>query len=192
MTLANISLLTHALKEWAIAVEALTAGETIVLLRKGGIREAGFQVKHDFVWLYPTYEHQKPDLVKSKYASTVIPVESGWHPETVTIKSCAAITDILPIRDHQHLKALQPYHIWSEQMVSDREKLWQPQNPIMVLLLKVYRLPHPQALPYNNSYGGCKSWINLMQPISTEHLMPVMTDEQYNQKVLQIKEDCFI
>jgi len=32
--------LSHALKEWSVAVEALEAGKTIMLLRKGGIREA--------------------------------------------------------------------------------------------------------------------------------------------------------
>ncbi|BCX07554.1 MAG: hypothetical protein KatS3mg066_1413 [Fischerella sp.] len=36
----------HALKEWAVAVTALEAGKTIMLLRKGGIHERNgrFQV----------------------------------------------------------------------------------------------------------------------------------------------------
>ncbi|BAZ44530.1 hypothetical protein NIES4102_15410 [Chondrocystis sp. NIES-4102] len=187
MTLLNTSLLTHALKEWAIAVETLTSGKTIVLLRKGGIREAGFQVKHDFVWLYPTYEHQKPNLLKPEYNTFITPVESGWHPETVNITSCANITHVLPIHDPQTLQALQPYHIWNQQMVSDRTN-WQPQNPLIVLLLKVYRLPQPQIIPYHPSYGGCKSWIDLMQPISTENLSPVLTDDEYNRQVLQIQQ----
>jgi hypothetical protein len=187
MTLTDISLLKHALKEWAIAVEALTTGKTIVLLRKGGIHEAGFQVKHDFVWLYPTYEHQKPHLLKPEYASTVEPVESGWHPETVTIKSCAEITDVLAISDRHHIEALHPYHIWNEQMIGDRLQ-WKPQKPLSVLLLKVYHLPQPQVIPYDNAYAGCKSWIDLIQPISTDQLIPVMENEQYNQKIAQIKE----
>jgi len=32
---------THALKEWAVAVDALEQGKTIMLLRKGGIHEQG-------------------------------------------------------------------------------------------------------------------------------------------------------
>lgn len=187
MTLPNTSLLTHALKEWAIAVETLTSGKTVILLRKGGIREAGFQVKHDLVWLYPTYEHQKPDLVKPEYNTFITPVESGWHPETVAIKSCAAITDVISIKNNQHLEMLQPYHIWSEEMVSDRMN-WQPKNPLIVLLLKVYRLPQPQIIPYYPSYGGCKSWIDLVEPISTDNLSPVLTDDEYNRQVLQIQQ----
>lgn len=88
--------LSHALKEWSVAVEALEAGKTIMLLRKGGIREesTNFEVPYRQVWLYPTYEHQKPDLLKSEYASQVTPVESGWHPDTVRIGSCAEITGV--------------------------------------------------------------------------------------------------
>ena len=178
--------LQHALKEWAIAVDALSAGETIVLLRKGGIREKQFQVKHPLVWLYPTYEHQKPHLLKSKYASQVFAVESGWHPATVTIQSCAAITDVLPIASRSQVKALQPYHIWNEQMVEERLK-WKPQQPIVVLLLKVYRLDSERVINYNDAYGGCKSWIDLLKPIEGDRLSPVLTEQEYQRRVREIK-----
>ena len=178
--------LQHALKEWAIAVDALSAGETIVLLRKGGIREAGFQVKFSSVWLYPTYEHQKPDLLKSEYAERVVPVESGWHPKTVKIQSCGSITDILPISNMSQVKALQPYHIWTERAMGDRLR-WKPQKPLVVLLLRVYRLATPQIIPYSNTYGGCKSWIDLTEPIATDCLTPAVEDRQYEEQATQIK-----
>ena len=185
MKLANQQL-TRALKEWAIAIEALGAGETILLLRKGGIREKSFQVKSPVVWLYPTYEHQKPHLLKSEYASRVVPVESGWHPKTVEIKSCGKITDILEVATEDRLAALQPYHIWNEQMVGDRLK-WKPQQPLVVLLLRVYCLPSPQLIAYRDAYGGCKSWIELAEPIATESLTPVLEDRHYQQRVSAIK-----
>ncbi|MEY2834071.1 MAG: hypothetical protein RLZZ574_3331 [Cyanobacteriota bacterium] len=170
--------LQHALKEWAIAVDALSTGKTIILLRKGGIHEAGFQVQQPFVWLYPTYEHQKPDLLKPEYASKVTPVESGWHPDRVIIKSCAKITEVLPVTNREQIVALQPYHIWHEKMISDRLG-WQPQRPLIVLLLRVYRLAIPKTILYDLSYGGCKSWINLIEPISVDNLNPVMSDDEY-------------
>ena len=45
----------HVLKQWA-AINALEAGKTIMLLRKGGIHEQGgkFQVAHNHIVLYPT------------------------------------------------------------------------------------------------------------------------------------------
>ena len=178
--------LQHALKEWAIAVEALTAGKTIVLLRKGGIKEKSFQVKYSQVWLYPTYEHQKPHLLKPEYAQAVTPVESGWHPTTVEIKSCGVITDVLPIASKTQIESLLPYHIWNEQMISERLK-WKPQQPVMVLLLRVYRLPQSRIISYSDAYGGCKSWIDLEKAISTTELIPVIEDREYDRIARQIK-----
>lgn len=190
MVLLKIKQLDEALKEWAIAVEALTTGNTIMLLRKGGIREKSFQVKYSPVWLYPTYEHQKPNLLKSAYAKSVVPVESGWHPSTVEIKSCAEITDVLPINSMSQVQGLLPYHIWNEQMIGDRLK-WKPQQPLVVLLLRVYGLPSNKPchnIPYSDRYAGCKSWIKLLEPISTEGLIPVIEEDSYTQKVREIKQ----
>lgn len=187
MALANIPKLKHALKEWAIAVDSLAAGKTIMLLRKGGIREVGFQLKHRSVWLYPTYEHQKPHLLKPEYASAVVSVESGWHSETVTITCCAEVTDVLATRDRNQIAGLQPYHIWNPDMISDRLN-WKPKQPLIVLLLKVFRLTQPQIIPYNDAYRGCKSWIDLVEPISTDRLIPVMEDSKYSQKAQEIKD----
>ncbi len=187
MTLADLQQLQTALKEWAIAVEALTAGKTIVLLRKGGIREKSFHLLHENVWLYPTYEHQKPDLLKPEYAEQVISVESGWHPATVEIKSSAVITDVLPVKSEERIKALLPYHIWNQKMISDRLN-WKPQQPLMVLLLRVYRLPQPRIIAYHNTYGGCKSWIDLVEPIPTTELIPVIEEERYHQIAQEIKQ----
>jgi hypothetical protein len=178
--------LNHALKEWAIAIEALTQGKTIVLLRKGGIREANFQIQHHHVWLYPTYEHQKPQLVKPEYANQVTPVESGWHPDTVNITSYAEITETLSVSSQEQITALQPYHIWHEQMISDRLQ-WQPQRPLIVLLLRVYRLATPQVIPYDDAYGGCKSWIDLSTSIAGDSLTPVISDAEYTTQVKEIK-----
>lgn len=186
MTLVNVQRFSHALKEWAIAVDALTAGKTVVLLRKGGIREQKFQVKHPLVWLYPTYEHQKPQLLKPEYAKSVTTVESGWHPTDVEIKSCAEITDVLPIDREEQIRALSPYHIWNEQMIGDRLK-WKPQQPVMVLLLKVYCLAQPKVIPYSNTYGGCKSWIELTKPLATDKLTTAIAGDRYTQTVREIK-----
>ena len=71
-------------------------------------------------------------------------------------------------------------------MVRDRLK-WKSQQPLMVLLLRVYRLPRPQILPYRDTYGGCKSWIELAEPIATDNLTPVLEDGEYEQQVRSIE-----
>lgn len=186
-TMNNPETLRTALKEWAIAVENLASGKTIMLLRKGGIREAQpqFQVQHPKVWLYPTYEHQKPHLLKPEYADQVTIVDSGWHPEKVTITSYAQITEVLSVNKVKILQTLQPYHIWQEQMVRDRLQ-WKASQPLSVLLLRVYNLPQPVSIPYNSSYGGCKSWIDLVEPISLVDTKPIIDDNTYQNLVAEI------
>lgn len=179
-SIAMESTTIHALKEWSVAINALAQGKTILLLRKGGIREEGrqFKVAHDEVLLYPTFEHQKPDLLKPEYADKVSPVESGWHPEAVRIGSWAKITDIFMVSYEPSIAALLPYHIWNERFASDRLK-WKPSQPMYILLLRIYKLAQPQSIVYRPEYGGCKSWIDLAAPISIADSVPVLSDGEY-------------
>jgi hypothetical protein len=179
---------THALKEWAIAVDALEQGKTILLLRKGGIREEGnrFKVAYDRVLLYPTFEHQQPDLLKPEYAEKVKPVESGWHPETIRISAWAEITDIFQVSEAETVASLLPYHIWNERLASDRLK-WKPRQPLYLLLLRAYKLAQIHTISYRQEYGGCKSWIDLAEPISLAGASPVLDDVFYTQLVEKIR-----
>ncbi|MCC5623378.1 DUF1802 family protein [Nostoc sp. CHAB 5715] len=178
----------HALKEWAVAINALESGKTIMLLRKGGIHERNghFQVAHKQILLYPTYEHQQAFMLKAEYANHVYPVTSGWHPEKVPISSWAEITDILPVSDESIVNTLLPFHIWNEHFISDRLK-WKPRQPLYILLLRTYKLPQ-QEIPYHPKYGGCKSWIDLDQPIHLQGAKPVLSDFGYTQLVKTIRQ----
>ncbi|MBX9254829.1 DUF1802 family protein [Desmonostoc muscorum CCALA 125] len=178
----------HALKEWAVAVNALETGKTIMLLRKGGIHERNghFQVAHNQILLYPTYEHQQAFMLKPEYANDVYPVTSGWHPDTIRIGSWAEITDILPVSDESIVNSLLPFHIWNEHFISDRLK-WKPRQPLYILLLRTYKLPQEQEIAYYAKYSGCKSWIDLDQAIQLEGAKPVFSDFVYSQLVEKIR-----
>ncbi|HEY9622124.1 MAG TPA: DUF1802 family protein [Crinalium sp.] len=181
---------THALKEWAVAVDALLNGEAIALLRKGGIREekGHFSVEHHRIWLYPTYEHQKPELLKSPYAQQVQLVPSGWHPEHVPVQGWADITHIFQLDSAAAVSALSPFHIWNEQFVAERFH-WKPRQPLYVLLLRVYRLAIAQTIPYRSEYGGCKSWIDLNVDLESQlsASQPALTHDQYQQQVQNVQ-----
>lgn len=180
---------THALKEWEVAVKALEAGKTILLLRKGGIKEVSgkFEVKYQQVLLYPTYEHQKPNLLKPEYTIQVTPVESGWHPETVRIGSWAEITDIFAISEEMILQNLFQHHIWNEKFITERLN-WKPRQPLFLLLLRVYLLPHPVMISYHSEYGGCTSWIDLKESVNLEKTQAVLNESQYNQQISTIHQ----
>ena len=182
-----LSSTSHALKEWAIALQALEAGETILLLRKGGIREVGgrFQVKYSQVLLYPTYEHQKPELLKPEYAQVNV-VASGWHPNTVPIRSWAEITTIFSVNSESVVNQLLPFQIGNERFIKERFN-WTRQ-PIYLLLLRTYRLTQPVSIPYRQEYGGCTSWIDLEKPISLAGSIPVLDKAEYLQRVKAIQQ----
>ena len=196
----STSLLTAALKEWAVAIDALTNGDTILLLRKGGIREQGFTIapstiapstiapstiEKPQIWLYPTYEHQTPHLLKPEYASQVVPVESGWHPDMVNIRSQACINHAYEVTDPAIVEALLPFHIWTADFVAERLK-WKARSPLTVLLLRVYALPMARSIPYSAAYGGCKSWINLQTELPTA-VAPVLEDAAYQARVKAVQ-----
>ena len=177
----------HALKEWAIAIQALETGKTIMLLRKGGIHEKGgsFRVAQNRVLLYPTYEHQQTFMLKAEYSNLAIPVTSGWRPESVNITSYAQITHILPVTDNSIINTLLPFHIWNKEFIRDRQQ-WKPQEPLFVLLLRTYQLSKPQVVNYRPKYGGCKSWIDLEESISIEAAKPVLPENVYSKLVAEI------
>ncbi|MBV6627963.1 MAG: DUF1802 family protein [Rivularia sp. (in: Bacteria)] len=177
----------HALKEWAIAINALETRKTIVLLRKGGIHEKGgsFRVAYNQVLLYPTYEHQKTSMLKPNYANQVVRVAPDSQPSHINIASYAQISHILPVMDDSIINTLFPFHIWNQEFVSDRQK-WKPQQPLFVLLLRVYKLAIPQLIAYNPRYGGCKSWIELNESISLADAKPVLPENAYSQLTTQI------
>ena len=54
-----------------MTVRALAEGEQLLTLRKGGIREENrlFEIRHDRFFLYPTFDHQRNDLVRQSHLS---------------------------------------------------------------------------------------------------------------------------
>jgi len=183
----TLSTINVCFKEWAIAVEALAVGKTILLLRKGGIREPdkSFQVKSSNCLLFPTYEHQQPHLLKPEYAGKITPVSQGWHPENLELACWVQITNVFQVRDQEKVDRLFPFHIWSETFIRDR-LAFQANQPLNLLLLRTHRLANPVTIPYKSKYGGCKSWLELEQSISLENSSPVMSDSDYDQQVKNI------
>ncbi|MEB3882358.1 DUF1802 family protein [Lyngbya sp. CCY1209] len=177
--------LSAALKEWNVAVNALEAGETAVLVRKGGIRERGGRFGVDFnpVLLYPTFEHQKPDWLKPEYRDSVEPVPSGWHPDRVRVGSWAEITDLFSwetSRAETVADALSNFIIWNRTFLGDRLN-WKPQKPLHILLLRSYKLLDPVEIPYRDAYGGCRSWIELETAVSIARSSPVLNADEYGE-----------
>ncbi|MBV8949848.1 MAG: DUF1802 family protein [Actinobacteria bacterium] len=152
---------TPAFKEWAVIVDALLEGEQIVDIRKGGIREEGrhFALQATRCWLYPTVEHQKPELLKAAYRHRVDGT-SDPRDGQVRIDGWADIVGIAKITEPEHLEALDSKLIWSGDYASTRLR-WKRRDPLWVLVMRAHRLLEPLRTPFRDEYAGCSSWVDL-------------------------------
>lgn len=176
---------TLSLKEWAVAIEALGQGKQIITVRKGGLYEEtrDFKLEHDTFYLYPTYEHQKADMVKPEFHSDLEATLVNWSPEktTVEIRYFAHITDDVEVLDEAKIRALGPFHIWTDNF-ADVRLHWKKKNPLHILFARVYKLEKPLEITIDEAYKGCKSWHNLLQEVPQDGFAPVLTDEEYAAK----------
>ncbi|UQZ35860.1 hypothetical protein C2I18_21390 [Paenibacillus sp. PK3_47] len=178
-----------ALKEWASAIRALKEGRQIMLMRKGGIAEETkrFELKSHSFYLYPTYEHQRPELLKEQYRHLVGDTlgEMDANAAEIGLTAYAEAVHDLEIHDLEQLELLYPYHIWSEGLAAERLR-WKAKEPLHVLLLRVYVPESPVSVEILPEYSGCRSWIELGAPPESGSLRPVLDDETFNRKVADI------
>lgn len=170
-----------ALKEWAIVCKALEDGKQMLLLRKGGIMEyrKGFEVKHNEFLLYPTFEHQSVESIKVEYKEKlkeILEEQNKYNnnnrkeidkdnknfntSSNNIIKLLAKVEDVIEISDKLILSELRDYHIWSDEYVTMRMN-YNPSKPMSILLLRIYKLRKPLIVDINDTWAGCKSWIDI-------------------------------
>ncbi len=179
-----------ALKEWAITIKALDEGRQIVLLRKGGIHEENreFSIKYKRFLLYPTYEHQREDLIKEEFRGDLRILQDTYDKNKVTIQNWAMISDVVLINESEKLEALLPYHIWTADYAHKRLN-WRPKRPLHLLFLRVFRLSKPRTIDVLPEHRGCKSWIDLQcNDFSFERENPVLKDEEFKYISEEIKD----
>src|SRR5205807_8666462 len=118
-----------AFKEWAVTVRALAEGEQLLTLRKGGIREPEkhFKLDYERFFLYPTFDHQRTDLVRESHRPELSrALEEGvWsdgephpqalhrgeelaQPDRVRIRAWAEVAGHYTITDRRAVDALSP------------------------------------------------------------------------------------
>lgn len=174
--------LRNALKEWAVAVEALERGATALVIRKGGIREKAFAVADKRFLLLPGYEHQRPELLKPEYRDLMEGLPNLTDDGPLRFTSFAEVAGAYEISETESLAAIDPHHMWAPEYAESRFK-WRPKKPLTVLVLRAYLLPGRVELPYSESYGGCRSWIELEEPVSVEGARPALDDGAFERLV---------
>jgi hypothetical protein len=172
--------LQHALKEWAVAVEALERGETALVVRKGGIREKAFAVPKTRFLFFKSYEHQKEGQLKPLYHDLLRSIPDRRDDGPVIFTSFAEVRGAYEVSEADELEALDPFHIWTPEYAESRLK-WRPKKPLTVLALRTHLLPEPTEFEYRSEYGGCKSWIELEKSVPTVGSSPALDDSTFEE-----------
>lgn len=195
-----------AFKEWAVTVRALAEGEQLLTLRKGGVREADrhFSVEHDRFFLYPTFDHQRNDLVRESHVPELSrALEEGvWaegeppvraltqdggisQPDRVRIRAWAEVAGHFTITDPRAVDGLSPFYVWSTDY-AEKRLAWKRRHPLHVLLLRTYRIPRPVTVRVKDEYGGCRSWLELQRDLPFEGT-PVLSDDEFGRAAEEIQ-----
>lgn len=166
---------------------ALEAGRQLLLLRKGGIYEAAgeFEVEQRAFLLFPTYLHQKLDMLKPDARAGFEPRSA--EPSEIVLASAAVVTDIVQLDSRQQMERIEDEHVWAPPLIDMRFN-YRPENPLYLLLLRTYRLREPATIANTPAYAGCKSWVPLDRAVETRAAAPVLDDAGYEQRRKSILE----
>ena len=193
-----------AFKEWAVTVRALAEGEQLLTLRKGGIREPHkhFKLDHDRFFLYPTFDHQRGDLVRESHQPELRrALEEGvWadgepplglidggmleQPDRVRIRAWAEVAAHWTVDDPRCVDALSPYYVWTTDY-AEKRLAWKRRHPLHVILLRTYRIPRPVTVRVRDDYAGCRSWLEIQRDLPFEGT-PVLCDDEFERATEEI------
>lgn len=157
-----------AFKEWAAICRALATGRQDVILRKGGIVEPGgaFRPEYAEFLLLPTFLHQSPESLVPAARDLLERIDDDRPPEgTVVFTHAARVIEARRIVDRRALDAFRDRHVWAESVVDERFHRWK--DELHLLEVAVRPLPSPLALPWQERYGGCRSWVELDPPAAS-------------------------
>jgi hypothetical protein len=183
------SSLQIALKEWATVCHALETGRQMILLRKGGIYESAgeFELEHRQFLLFPTYLHQNLSMLKPEAHAGFEP--RAAEPAQVRLSAAAEVTDIVQLRSRAQMDALDDEHVWTRPLIDMRFN-YKPDNPLYLLLVRVYRLAQPVVVENTLAYAGCKSWVPLDDRVALGDIAPAMDEVSFERRRVRVLERC--
>jgi hypothetical protein len=157
-------------KEWALVCAALGEGRQRVIIRKGGIAEGreGFAFRHREFFLFPTFFHEQLNCVRLTNAVLPAPL-----PNEIEIRYFARVEEARAMTDWREVRALEPLHILSQEVVRERFK-YDGAPGVHVAFVDVFRLDPVWRFPDLNAYGGCRSWVELPDPPVSLKLHPIL------------------
>ncbi len=172
---------SHALKEWAITGAALAQNRQIVLLRKGGLldEDGHFALEHSQFWLLPTCLHQERGLVKvaDRNLWEQTPREPDENAKIVYLRHFARVQRVWKLNENAESALLEVPHIWSAHYL-DLRFGYQPEKTLLCAALRVYVAHKPIRYELRAGDLGCRSWVELSEPIGAQ-VRPAIGDDEF-------------
>ncbi len=178
--------MSPAFKEWHVIVEALGAGEQILILRKGGIAEdgGGFAVKAASFWLFPTHFHEQ--LAKTKPAAQKFFTHSQPKNGPIHLRYFAEVVQQTFLSDWAAVARLDAFHLWTEETIRERFN-WATPPGLHAFAVRVHRLVQPALLEVTPEMSGCKSWVDVPLDFAACASEPVLSDNAFAEKLESLK-----
>jgi hypothetical protein len=166
-------------KEWALVCDEIERGGQSIIIRKGGIHEGreGFRFEHAEFFLFPTLFHEQCSKLKLP-GGTPMPVRDAGD---IAVRLFARVEWTELVTDPERALALSPFHIWQDEVVSQRFHYGEPPG-IHVAFLRAYHLAQPWTFPDAPEYGGCRSWVTLPEAPANIPQIPVLDDEEHGRR----------
>ncbi len=169
--------LNVAIKEWDSVCRAMLDGQQSVLLRKGGIAEAKrrFVPEHAQFLLFPTFLHQQAEHLRSPFDGWIQPADR--EPDRLALPGWATVTAVHRVGSAEVLEELSGLTVYRPTLLRMRWE-YKPQLPLYVMVLRVYRLLAPPTIDVLPRYGGCRSWVPLIEPVDLGQWVPALSDAE--------------
>jgi hypothetical protein len=187
-----------ALKEWAIVCDFLAEGKCALLLRKGGIHEAGgpgrFALSHDRFLMFPAWEHERLDWIKPSWlpphpelAAAVDEPEKS-EPSQITFRCYAEAAKIWEVPSREAFDRLDDLHPWAQPQIDMRFN-YKPDRPLYLLALRAYRMSEAAVVPNRDRFAGCVSWVPLGEgdELDGPESRPAMSDDEFHSVLSRVE-----
>src|SRR4029077_13397202 len=173
-------------------------GEQLITLCKEPHPQEGksFELEHDRFFLYPTFEHQRNDVVRASHQPELRrALEEGvWpdveppahaltrdggipQPDRVRIRAWAEVAAAWTVTDRRAVDGLSPFYVWTPDY-AEKRLAWKRRHPLHVLLLRTYRIPRPVTVKVKEEYAGCRSWLEHPRELPFEGT-PVLSYDEF-------------
>jgi hypothetical protein len=174
----GIELSRQAFKEWAVVCDSIARGETSLIFRKGGIAEGrdGFHFKFQRFFLFPTFFHEQIERTRLGSDRMLEPV-----PDSVVVTLFLEVEFSRWVEELGWLADLEQFHILKSSVLRERF-CYEDRKGLYVAFVRAYRLSRAWKFPFQRSYGGCRSWVELPEPPQDLQITPILDSAEQSRR----------